>query len=532
MSDRLSIIVENIKLSADSTDEDAVEAAKKRLTSSRLFGKVINACLYKRSVDARRKSDIKFVCSVLATVETDRCPSDDKLSRSGFKVKREDTVSFTPGGEKLSARPIVVGFGPAGMFASLFLAKHGYNPLVIERGDDVERRVAAVEKFRQSGILDTESNIQFGAGGAGTFSDGKLMTRIGDPLVHSVLSQLVEMGAPDIVLKTARPHIGTDVLRQVVANFHKEIVSLGGEVRYRSTLTSIGSGYIEVNGEKLPCGALILAVGHSARDTYRYLYDSGYSMTVKPFSVGVRIEHLASDIDRAMYGDDSLCEKLGHAEYNLSKRCGERGVYTFCMCPGGEVVAASSEAGGVVTNGMSNHARDGANSNSAIAVSVLPSDVGNDPMSAVSFQRSLEHRAFESAGADYYAPCQTVGGFLTGSADAPLGLIKPTYRGGMVRAVDLNTVLPSFVSSMLKEGIVDFGKKIKGFDIASAPLTGVESRTSSPVRILRGDDYASLGNKNVYPCGEGAGYAGGIVSAAVDGIRVAGAVISRFSPIK
>ena len=531
MSDRLSIIVENIKLSADSTDEDAIEAGIKRLTSSRLFGKVTDACLYKRSVDARRKSDIKFVCSVLATAEIKRCLSDDQLAKFGFKIKRDDDVSFTPGSETLSARPVVVGFGPAGMFASLYLAKLGYRPLVIERGDDVEHRVASVERFRLSGILDTDSNIQFGAGGAGTFSDGKLMTRIGDPLVHSVLSHLVEMGAPDTVLKTARPHIGTDVLRKVVANFHKEIVSLGGEIRYRSTMTSIGDGYIEVGGEKIPCGALILAVGHSARDTYRYLYDSGYSMIVKPFSVGVRIEHLTSDIDRAMYGDESLCEKLGHAEYNLSTRRGERGVYTFCMCPGGEVVAAASEEGGVVTNGMSNHARDGVNSNSAIAVSVLPSDVGDDPMSAVSFQRSLERRAFEAAGSDYYAPCQTVKGFLEGKANAPLGEILPTYRGGMVRAADLNTVLPPFVSSMLKDGIVDFGKKIKGFDRDCAPLTGVESRTSSPVRIIRGDDYSALGNKNVYPCGAGAGYAGGIVSAAVDGIRVAGAVISRFKPL-
>ncbi|MBQ7669455.1 MAG: hypothetical protein IJS45_01895 [Clostridia bacterium] len=532
MSDKLSIIVENIKLPSDSTDEDAIDRGISRLNASGLFGKVIDAGLYKRSVDARHKNDIKFVCSVLAVVETNRRPSDDKLAKFGFKVKSDDGVSFTPGTDTLSARPVIVGFGPAGMFASLYLAKHGYSPLVIERGDDVERRAAAVERFKQSGILDTDSNVQFGAGGAGTFSDGKLMTRIGDPLVHSVLSHLVEMGAPDTVLKTARPHIGTDVLRRVVANFHKEIESLGGEIRYRSALTSIGDGYIEVNGEKLPCGALILAIGHSARDTYRYLYDSGYSMTVKPFSVGVRIEHLTADIDRAMYGDESLCEKLGHAEYNLSMRRGERGVYTFCMCPGGEVVSAASEEGGVVTNGMSNHARDGMNSNSAVAVSVLPSDVGGDPMSAVSFQRSLERRAFEAAGSDYFAPCQTVKGFLEGRADAPFGDIIPTYRGGKVRAADLNSVLPPFVTSMLKEGIVDFGKKIRGFDSAFAPLTGVESRTSSPVRILRGDDYSALGYKNVYPCGEGAGYAGGIVSAAVDGIRVAGAVISRFKPLE
>lgn len=531
MIEKVSVLVENIKLPVSSTEQDAIDAAIKRISASKLFGKAADAHLYKRSVDARRKDDIKFVCSVIVTAEAKNIPDASSLAAQGIKIKRDEVINFECGKTTMSSRPVVVGFGPAGMFAALYLAEYGYRPLVIERGDDVETRTSSVETFVKHGILDTNSNIQFGAGGAGTFSDGKLMTRIGDPLVHGVLSRFVEMGASKDVLTKARPHVGTDVLKTVVANFHNKIVSLGGEIRYRSTMTAIGNGLIEVNGERVPCGALILAIGHSARDTYRYLYDRGYSMAVKPFSVGVRIEHLTSDVDRAMYGDEALSEKLGHAEYNLSMRRGERGVYTFCMCPGGEVVAAASEEGGVVTNGMSDSMRSGSNSNSAVAVSVLPSDVGDNPMSAITFQRSLERRAFESAGSDYFAPCQTVSGFLDGRTSVSFERIMPTYRGGMVRAVDLNTVFPSFVSSLLKEGITDFGRKIRGFDLSSAPITGVESRTSSPVRIIRDDNYCALGNENIYPCGEGAGYAGGIVSAAVDGIRVAGAVISKFKPL-
>ena len=445
-------------------------------------------------------------------------------------LKSDRSVRLTPGDEIMERRPVVVGFGPAGMFASLYLAKYGYRPIVLERGRSVAERIKSVERFNRDGILDAQSNIQFGAGGAGTFSDGKLTTRIGDPYVQTVLSVFGEMGASPSALQRAKPHLGTDVLCRIVENFHDRITSLGGEIRYSSKVTEVGDGYVVSNGEKIKCGAVILAVGHSARELYASLISDGFAVTAKPFSVGVGIEHLTRDIDRAMYGDEALSETLGHAEYALSLRKGERGVYTFCMCPGGEVVAAASEEGGVVTNGMSRSLRDGVNSNAALAVSVLPTDFGSDPLKAVGFQRELERLAFEAGGRNYFAPCQTVGEFFEGRAGMRKSRIKPTYRNGLVTPCDLGAILPGFVSSMLKDGIADFGRKIKGFDDPGAPLTAVESRTSAPLRILRNDSYLALSHDLIYPCGEGAGYAGGIVSAAVDGIRVASAVITRFRP--
>jgi len=530
MPETKSLIVENIRTPITANDFDIIDAALKRIKRVSSLGQVLSSDIYKKSVDARRKNDISFVSSVYFVVESKRALDASWLLKLGIKLKNEDEIRFVPGKEQMSYRPVVVGFGPAGMFAALYLSMYGYKPIVLERGASVSERVNAVERFKKDGILDTETNIQFGAGGAGTFSDGKLTTRINDPYVHSVLSTFASMGAPDTILKMAKPHVGTDVLRCVVETFHRRISSLGGEIRYGEKVSSVGDGYIVSNGEKLPSGATVLAIGHSARDLYLSLYNDGFEMIVKPFSAGVRIEHLCKDIDRAMYGDEALSAALGHAEYSLSLRKGERGVYTFCMCPGGEVVAAASENGGVVTNGMSNSRRDGKNSNAAIAVSVLPSDIGSDPMEAVAFQRSLERRAFEVAGRNYYAPCQSVGDFYAGSIGEINGKIKPSYRDGLVAPGDFNKLFPAFISSMLKDGIAYFGKKIKGFDYPDVPLTGVETRTSSPIRILRADDFIAVNRKSVYPCGEGAGYAGGIVSAAVDGIRVAGAIISKYLP--
>ena len=530
MADGFSLIVENVRVPITANEDDITAEARRKLGSIARGVKILSCEVYKRSVDARKKNDISFVCSVEILVEATSREREILASR-GIKIKSDDRIVFTPGAEKMQARPIVIGFGPAGMFASLYLASYGYRPIVFERGADVDQRVRAVERFTKDGVLDTECNVQFGAGGAGTFSDGKLTTRINDPYVRGVLSDLVSFGAPEIITKRAKPHIGTDVLRTVVKNVHDKIVSLGGEIRYNTKVTDVGDGYVTAGGERIQCGAAIIAVGHSARDLYKTLYDSSFAMEVKPFSVGVRIEHLTRDIDRAMYGDEALSEILGHAEYSLSRRTGDRGVYTFCMCPGGEVIAAASEKGGVVTNGMSNSLRDGVNSNSALAVSVLPQDAGRDPMSAISFQRQLERAAFAAGGGDYKAPADTVEGFLSGRICGDFGEVTPSYRGGAVTPYDLGVLFPEYITSMLREGISAFGKMIKGFDSPRAVLTGVESRTSAPVRILRGDDFLALGKARVYPCGEGAGYAGGIVSAAVDGIRVAGAIISKYSPV-
>lgn len=531
MSEKLSrIIVENIKQPIGESDSFAFEAARKKLLRFRCFGNASSFEIYKRSVDARKKDNIVFVVSVSCEAYVAKNADTEKLRSEGIKISRPELPVFEKGSLKMNARPVVIGFGPAGMFAALYLARYGYRPIVIERGGSVDDRIAAVGRFENDGVLDTESNIQFGAGGAGTFSDGKLTTRINDPFVHAVLSELASMGAPSDVLTKAKPHIGTDVLRDVVKSFHNEIERLGGEIRYLTKVTSLGSGYVRTNKGDIESGATVMATGHSARDLYEFVCHNGFSVEPKPFSAGVRIEHLQRDIDIAMYGKEELSSVLGHAEYALSYRSGGRGVYTFCMCPGGKVVAAASEEGGVVTNGMSFRARDGKNSNAAIAVSVLPSDYGNDPMKAVEFQRHLERSAFAAGGGNYRAPTQNVGDFLNGKRGDISGRIIPSYMDGKVTPCDLNRILPGFISSMLKSGLCQFGKKIRGFDAHDVPLTGVETRTSAPMRILRDDGFEAVGKRGIYPCGEGAGYAGGIVSAAVDGIRVAGAIIEKYAP--
>ncbi len=529
---KTGFILENIKASIDTCDREILSIAEKKLSSISEFGEVIRLELYKKSVDARKKDSIHFVCSVSGVAYVKENADEIKLRKFNIKLTNEKALDFEPGNKKLANRPIIVGFGPAGMFSALMLAKYGYRPIVLERGGDVDSRCTAVKLFEETGQLDTENNIQFGAGGAGTFSDGKLTTRISDPYVRYVLKVLHEMGAPEDVLWRAKPHIGTDILRNVVKNIHNEIVRLGGEIRYNSRVDAFGEGYVKVCGSRLDSDAVIVAIGHSARELYGFAVDEGYQLEPKPFSVGVRIEHLQSEIDRAMYGREDLWTKLGHAEYNLSYRKGERGVYSFCMCPGGTVVAAASEDGGVVTNGMSNSLRDGNNANAAIAVSVLPTDLGGKITDGIEFQRQLERTAYRFGGENYYAPCQSVGNFHLGKKGSIPARIKPSYRDGKVTSCDMNEIFPVFISSMLKEGLHEFGKKIKGFNDSDVILTGVETRTSAPLRMLRDPvSYAAIGKKGIYPCGEGAGYAGGIVSAAVDGIRVAGAVISEFSPV-
>lgn len=523
------IIIKNIKLPVSACASEAETEALRRLSGILVKKDIVKMSLYKRSVDARRRDRICIVCSVMA--ETLIPPSffdSASLCAADASISEEQPLIPVFGDETLNARPVIAGFGPCGMFCAMLLAEYGYKPLVLERGDSAAGRAAAVERFYRTGILDTNTNIQFGAGGAGTFSDGKLVTRINDSRCRFVLERLHELGAPDEILTEARPHIGTDKLLPVVKNAGDYIERHGGEIRYNTALRGIrykndrACAVVTDEGET-ECGALILAVGHSARDTYAYLMRDGYDIVPKPFSVGVRIEHLQSDIDTAMYGDAAGNPVLGHAEYNLSKRTGGRGVYSFCMCPGGEVVAAASEQGGVVTNGMSRFLRDGLNSNAAIAVSVDCSD-------PIEFQRKLERAAFSAGGGNFNAPVQTVGDFMNGKHGTEPSAVRPTYMGGgHFTLSDINKILPRDICDMLRIGIADFEHQIKGFSAPGAILTGVETRTSAPVRIKRGETFTAGYCGNVYPAGEGAGYAGGITSSAVDGVACALQIMKRYS---
>ncbi len=516
------VIIDNIRIPVSGGDGDIISAAEKRLKAAGISFEKSSLHIHKKSVDARRRDKISFVCSAVAETET------EATNAEGIRIKKTEEFTVVRGSEAMSARPVVVGFGPAGIFCALSLAEAGLSPIVVERGSAVRERIAAIDRFYATGQLDTETNIQFGAGGAGTFSDGKLTTRIGDHRCDYVLKKLHSMGAPDDILWRAKPHIGTDVLRGVVENADKIIRELGGEILYNTRVISVGDSYVETDKGRIDAGCVILATGHSARDIYSMLNCSGFTLEAKPFSVGVRAEHLQSDIDRALYGDPALSEKLGHGEYQLSFRRGDRGVYTFCMCPGGEVMAATSEEGGVVTNGMSRYARDGKNANAAVAVSVLPEDFGGDPMKAIEFQRKLEKAAYNAGGGGYAAPCQLMKDFCDGRKGSIKGNIKPSYMNGNVTPCNFDEILPPFVTDMLKLGFKRFGSTIKGYDAKDVPLTGIETRTSAPLRITRGDDLVALGKKNIYPCGEGAGYAGGIMSAAVDGLRVAEAILRRY----
>lgn len=530
----MKLILRQIALPPDVPAGYSVEAALKKLKSAGINAK--KAEISRVSVDSRKKNDIKLVYSV--TVECD--DADGKaITKSGAEIFREEKIEIRYGDAPRKGRIAVIGFGPAGMFCSLLLAENGYDTVVFERGRDVEQRTADVKKFLSSGILDTSSNIQFGAGGAGTFSDGKLITRINDPACAYVLRRLVEFGAPDDILTNARPHIGTDILREMISAFTDKLSSYGADIRFSTLVTDIkqyGNGVVlrSAYGDEY-FDAAVLASGHSARDTYKMLYDDGVMMEKKPFSVGCRIEHLQEDIDFAMYGEGyrKYAEYLPHAEYNLSYRRmyngAERGVYSFCMCPGGKVICSSTETDGIVTNGMSYHKRDGRNANSALAVSVLPQDLPYDMFSGVEFQRNIERSAFRASNS-FYAPVETVGSFLYGQKNV-LSKIRPTYEPGTV-TYDLCRIFAEPVTDMLKSGLYEFEKKIKGFSCASAVLTAPETRTSAPLRILRNSERYSDSIKNLYPCGEGAGYAGGITSAAADGINTALKIMSRFKPDK
>ena len=497
---------------------------------------LLDFTIIRKSTDARRKNNILAVYTIDVRVKNESevlCRFSQDINISPAPCMNYQMPAI---GDIQGLRPVVVGSGPCGLFAALILAQLGFQPVVIERGKDVKSRIKDVRDFWRSGQLDPASNVQFGEGGAGTFSDGKLTSQIKDKRNRSrkVLEEFVKAGAPEEILYQARPHIGTDNLVKVVKNLRSEIILLGGQVRFETKLTGIEirngkvAGAIVNDSENIETDTIVLALGHSARDTFEMLHRLGIPIEAKPFSIGVRIEHPQEVIDKAQYGRPASGEFLGPAEYKLVHH-GENGrsAYTFCMCPGGEVIACSSESGGVVTNGMSFYSRNRPNANSALLAGVNPRDfTGTDPLAGIAFQRKWERKAFETGGNNYFAPVQLVGDFLADRPSRSLGRVMPSYRPGTTLC-DLGECLPGFVVETLRLAIPQMDRKLKGFSMNDAVMTAVESRSSSPIRIIRDRTFQSPALEGLYPAGEGAGYAGGIISSAVDGIRIAEAICCR-----
>jgi len=495
-------------------------------------GELLQWSVYKRSYDARRSM-------MVLTYIIDAEVADEAALLTRFKddvhIMATPDTAYYPVAQapaSLTQRPVVVGFGPCGIFAALILAQMGFRPLVLERGKKVRERTKDTWDLWRKGELHPESNVQFGEGGAGTFSDGKLYSQIKDPrfLARKVLTEFVKAGAPEDILFVAKPHIGTFRLVSMVEKMRAEIESLGGDIRFEQRVTDLliedgkVRGLTLASGEQLHAEHVVLALGHSARDTFEVLHQRGVFMEAKPFSVGFRIEHPQSLIDKVRWGKYAGNDILGAADYKLVHHAANgRSVYSFCMCPGGQVVAATSEPGRVVTNGMSQYSRNERNANAGIVVGITPADYPGGPLAGIEFQRALESRAYELGGATYQAPGQLVGDFLAGRPSRKLGSVQPSYQPG-VHLTDLASALPDYAIQAIREAIPAFDKKIRGFAMADAVLTGVETRTSSPLRMTRGEDFHSLNVRGLYPAGEGAGYAGGILSSAVDGIKVAEAV--------
>ncbi len=522
----MNILIKDITMPLNHEKEDVFKIAVRKVGVSEKNINTIN--IHKKSIDARG-GKIKFIYSVSVNLE-----NSDKIKFSD-SVIREEKFEYVICRTKAlpEKRPLIVGFGPAGLFCAYLLSLYGFKPIVFEQGRSMEERKKDVDLFFEKRVFNPLSNIQFGEGGAGTFSDGKLTTRINDKRCSFVLETLNKFGGEDNILYEAHPHIGTDKLSEIIKNMRMEIIRLGGEVHFSKKVTDITvkdgkvSGIVLSDNSKISSDTVVLAIGHSSRDTYEMLFKKNVYMEKKAFSVGFRIEHLRSFIDEGRFGKYAGHKNLGSAEYQFSKRDGERGCYTFCMCPGGQVIASNSEEDTVVTNGMSKAARDMINSNSAVVASVLPNDLGDSLFSGMEFQRELEKKAYILGGGNYTAPCQLSSDFLKGIKSTSFKAVLPSYPLG-TEFCDFNNVFPEKITNMLKLGLSDFDKKIKGFSTSSGILTGIETRTSAPLRITRDGDYNSLSIKGLYPAGEGAGYAGGITSAAVDGLRIAEYIIENM----
>ena len=524
--------ITEIKLALDHTAPELLAAICKNLAVN--SESVIRHAIVRRGQDARKRPLIQFVYTIDAEVK-DEAAVLARVGRNKHVALAPDTgyrfVARAPA--LLPMRPVVIGFGPAGMFAGLLLAQMGFRPIILERGKAVRERTRDTWGLWRKRQLDPESNVQFGEGGAGTFSDGKLYSQIKDPKHYGrkVITEFIEAGAPPEIAYVSKPHIGTFRLVGIVEKIRATIESLGGEIRFQSRVIDLIlknnaiQGAVLANSEQILTDRLVLAIGHSARDTFEMLDRRGVYMEAKPFSVGFRIEHPQQLIDRCRFGEAAGHPELGAADYKLVHHASNgRAVYSFCMCPGGTVVAATSEVGRVVTNGMSQYSRNERNANSAIVVNITPQDYPDTPLAGVAFQRHWESRAFELGGGNYNAPGQLLGDFLAGKPSIRLGSVLPSYTPGVTLG-DLSEALPPYVIDAMREALPEFDRQIKGFALADAVLTGVETRTSSPVRIKRNDDdFQSVNTRGLYPAGEGAGYAGGILSAAIDGIKVAEAL--------
>jgi uncharacterized FAD-dependent dehydrogenase len=531
-----------IKLPLDHPEEDLKAAILKRLGLS--ADELLSFSVFKRSHDARKKSAIVLIYSVDVEVRNEAAVLKRLKASNGpghiGPTPDMDYRFVAQAPATLKERPVIIGMGPCGFMAALTLAQMGFKPIVLERGKEVRERTQDTWELWRKSKLNTESNVQFGEGGAGTFSDGKLYSQIKDPrhLGRKVLTEFVKAGAPEEILYIAKPHIGTFRLVGMVEKIRAEIEALGGEIRFKTRVEDIvieGDGEsrqvrgVEVRKEDgsrefIATSHVVLAIGHSARDTFQMLHARGVYIEAKPFSIGFRIEHPQSIIDACRFGKNAGHPLLGAADYKLVHHASNgRSVYSFCMCPGGTVVAATSEEGRVVTNGMSQYSRNERNANAGIVVGITPEDYPGDPLAGIAFQRHWESRAFELGGRDYKAPAQLVGDFIAGRPSTALGAVEPSYKPGVL-PTDLSTALPDYAIAAIREALPALDKQITGFSMHDAVLTGVETRTSSPIRIKRGDDYQSLNTRGLFPAGEGASYAGGILSAAVDGIEVAEAV--------